>query len=110
PVGGAPIGVDITLSDSSMCTSPQGRNIRMYCTYTPGVPLIAGATYTWTVQNSFGVSAPQTFVPGTAPPTPPPTPTILSPFENEVVGVSPTLTWTASSGATSYYLLVENVG
>jgi len=60
-----------------------------------------GGTSSWSATWSFTTQAP---------PPPPPAPTLLSPANGATgVSTSPTLSWNASSGATSYRLQVSTV-
>jgi hypothetical protein len=82
------------------------------CLVMPATPLTSGATYTWFVNasNAAGTSpwsAGKTITVNAAGPSVPAAPTQVSP--SGTMGTrSPTYTWNASAGATSYYLLVQN--
>jgi hypothetical protein len=79
------------------------------CSIAPGNVLINGGAYVWSVNatNASGTSARGTSSNFTVSlPTAPP-PTLVSP-SGTLATVTPTYTWNASAGATSYTLLVQN--
>jgi hypothetical protein len=82
--------------------------------YTVGVPLVNGITYYWRVYAAdidLGASDWSViwhFTTVAAPAGPPAPPTLVSPNNGQTqVPTNPTLTWNASSGATSYQLQVS---
>lgn len=82
------------------------------CSVTPAAALLNGAMYTLFVNATNGVatsawSAVRTITVSTAGPSVPLAPTLVSPRGN-IGTLTPTYTWNASAGATSYNLLVRN--
>ena len=84
------------------------------CSVTPSAALPGGATYNWFVNatNSAGTSAWSAAttinVSVAGPSVPPAAPTLLSPSGTITANVPP-FSWTESSGATSYRLVVQNM-
>ena len=85
------------------------------CSFTPSTALTAGAAYNWfvnatTLTATTPWSAPKSItVSGSAPPAPsaPSAPVPVSP-KGSVTTTTPTYSWSAFAGATSYYLLAQN--
>jgi hypothetical protein len=82
------------------------------CSATPSNALTSGATYSWFVNasNANGTSAwsaPTGITVSVAGPSVPLPPMLATPNGNTGT-VMPTYSWLASTGATSYYLLVQN--
>jgi hypothetical protein len=82
------------------------------CSFTPTSALSNGATYNWFVNasNSLGTSAwsaATTITVSATGPSVPLAPTLISPT-GATGTLTPTYSWNASGGATSYYLLVQN--
>jgi len=103
------ITIDTTLAASSFGCGSGGT-----CTFTPSSAL-ANDTYSWWVR-AWNASGHSTWSSGLAitvnamaGPTSPAAPTLMSP-NGTIANASPTYTWNASSGATSYRLIVLDSG
>jgi hypothetical protein len=101
-------GVAVSMAVDAVSAGCSGGGM---CSITPTNALANGATYSWFVNasNRFGTSAwsaGKSVTPNAAAPSVPATPTTLSP--SGATSRTPTYTWNASAGATSYYLLVQN--
>jgi hypothetical protein len=99
----------------SVSASTAGCATGASCSFTPSTPLSAGSTYNWfvnattaTATTPWSAAKPIT-VSGSAPPptTAPTAPVPVSPT-GTVTTATPTYSWNAFAGATSYYLLVQN--
>jgi len=99
-----------TIVDSSYTASAAGCGAGTgTCSIAPGNVLVNGGAYAWSVNatNASGTSARSTtsnFTVSLPTATPP---TLVSP-SGTLTTVTPTYTWNASAGATSYTLLVQN--
>jgi hypothetical protein len=104
----AGVAVSLTVSPSSAgCGAGTGT-----CAITPGTSLANGAVYNWFVNatNSLGTgpwSAAATITVSGAGPSIPGAPVPIAPV-GTIATVTPTYSWSAIAGATSYYLLAQN--
>ena len=104
----AGVAISQTYSAASVgCSAGTGT-----CSITPSTMLASGSAYNWFVNagNSAGTSAWSAVTSisvNAAGPSVPAAPTLISPSGN-LATATPTYSWNASAGATSYYLLVQN--
>jgi hypothetical protein len=89
-------------------TNPPPQAATMAVPYFPAQDLSANTTYYWKIvaKNSFGSASSAVWSFRTTPVTGPPVPPVLQSPANGATGVSlsPTLTWSASTGAATYDL------
>ncbi len=101
--GGVAVSESHTASEVG-CASGSGT-----CSWTPSSALQNGSTYNWFVNasNAQGTSAWSAGNSITVSVGVPPAPILIVPSDT-ISTITPTYTWNPSSGATSYYLLVQN--
>jgi hypothetical protein len=103
---GVAVSVSVTPA-SAGCSAGTGT-----CSFTPGASLANGSVYNWFVNatNSVGTgpwSAAATITVSGAGPSIPGAPVPIAPM-GMVATTTPTYSWSAIAGATSYYLLAQN--
>ena len=97
----------------SVTATEAGCSSSATCSFTPSIQLANGTMWGWYVNaaNAFGTSAwsdGKTFRVSAPGVTTPAAPTQLAP-SGTIATASPVFTWNASAGATSYWLLVQNL-